>query len=578
MTSLGLLEDLRPGTDLAYDRIAPPSHAPAEVLARGTKGSANVDAVLVAAADSAKATLARAQANVAAKRTSTTLVALAQSVSDAKEATDLARDALSLALAGGQVTDPISARMAADLLLSHGEANYVLDALQNVMRLPRSLTMTLVAANVALERIDEAKKALSEVEGSAADAFRGYLAARTQNWQQAVTYLRSSLRVAPQDTTSLLNLSVALWNLGATTKAIRAAAQAAHIAPERKDVSLHFLELLLTNGDLERFEAEVESLNKQGIAPDPDFFLIQGRGKAAQGQHSRALTLFVRAEETAKAQGDNEALAAALAHQAATKFDANKITRAAATALLAEVLDRFPTSDAALLLYAQIATRRSDAGPIRGALKARTDIADVHRAYLNHQLAILDADIDAAARAAEAWFDLERDNPSAATAAITSVGIGQERWADAAAIADHALDRHPTERPLLNNAAYVYAMSGRSQDAINLLNGRTGNDCVLKATLGLAYLANDQIDEGMRLYREAADLSERVDPALRSLMTSYQALVVRILGIDKRYPLEKLEAIALAPIPLPDGWEDVPDFIRLQKLAELHGYEWPLAL
>ncbi|MDA2893425.1 hypothetical protein PDG61_21095 [Mycolicibacterium sp. BiH015] len=48
----------------------------------------------------------------------------------------------------------------------------------------------------------------------------------------------------------------------------------------------------------------------------------------------------------------------------------------------------------------------------------------------------------------------------------------------------------------------------------------------MSATLGLAHLAAGNLDKGMKLYRDAADLAEEVEPTGRSLMALYQAVFV----------------------------------------------------
>jgi hypothetical protein len=61
-------------------------------------------------------------------------------------------------------------------------------------------------------------------------------------------------------------------------------------------------------------------------------------------------------------------------------------------------------------------------------------------------------------------------------------------------------------------------------------------------------------------------------------MTTYQAIVVRQLGIDKRESPEKIAALALAPVPLPSDWKQYPEFLRLRNLCQKLGYHWPPTL
>ena len=166
----------------------------------------------------------------------------------------------------------------------------------------------------------------------------------------------------------------------------------------------------------------------------------------------------------------------------------------------------------------------------------------------------------------------------AAAAAIVALGIGVEQWEEASIVAREALARFPSDRTIVNNAAYVLAMAGHAQEAIELLQPMAGDDFIMNATLGLAHLAAGSIDEGMRLYREAADSAEKIDPIWRSLMTSYQALVVRQLGLLDSQPGSVIGALALAQFDPPTDWRNRPDFLRLWSVAKRDGYRWPLAL
>jgi hypothetical protein len=131
---------------------------------------------------------------------------------------------------------------------------------------------------------------------------------------------------------------------------------------------------------------------------------------------------------------------------------------------------------------------------------------------------------------------------------------------------------------LLNNAAYVIAMSGAPRRAIALLEAEAERNPILKATLGLSYLAAGDVHEGMRLYREAAAFARPKDHELRSLMTAHQALVVRQLGLDNSTDEMMLAALALPPVDLPDDWSQRPEFLRLQSVSKMRGYPWPLSI
>jgi predicted Zn-dependent protease len=244
-----------------------------------------------------------------------------------------------------------------------------------------------------------------------------------------------------------------------------------------------------------------------------------------------------------------------------------------------ELLRQFPSVDAVVVTYARFVTRASQAPLLRSAVeRVRSTTSPTRLAYLRHQVAFLEGDNEAAAAAATDWFAHEPGNPMAAAAALVGLGIGVERWGEALIVAREALATLPPHPVLVNNAAYVLAMAGHAQEAIDLLKGIAGDEFVMNATLGLAHLANGEIEDGMRLYRQAADRAESVDPIWRSLMTAYQALVVRQLGLLDSLPESVIGALALVPFSPPSDWRDRPDFLRLWNVAKRNGYDWPLAL
>ncbi|WP_370107526.1 tetratricopeptide repeat protein [Nocardioides sp.] len=440
-----------------------------------------------------------------------------------------------------------------------------------------SVTFALVASSLGY--ITEAEGALAAHQGPLVDSFRGYLYVSSRRWQDAVHHLRRAVSDEPADADALLNLSIALWNLGSKRKATRAALRATRTAPGRKDISLHYLELLLAQEELGRFNEEIERLEVSGIIPDGSFLTLQARARLTSGDLTKAASLLQDAMRTARRDGDRVVEAEAASNLAVLRFKSGKITRDEASSRLAELVKDFSDNDAVVMNYAEMANSQKDAAILRGAMAHVMDTTTpVRRAYLRHQLAVLEGNIDEAAEASAEWFELEPNNRMAAVAAVIAIGIGKNRLSDAMIIADHALDAFDHDPVLVNNAAYVFAMGGRPDRAIALLKPFASEDFVLMATLGLAYLAKEDIETGMSLYRKAADIAEKVDPALRSLMTAYQALIVRQLGIDRTSPQELLNALALVPYDPPEDWKDRPDFLRLERVCRAHGYPWPLAV
>jgi len=589
MTALGVLEAIRPAEQAASERISPArpgdDGAPLLSTAGNRRPTSSQDLLTEARYIDAQRSRDRALRRVKTMRSSTNVAALAQThatLGENEASNAAAREALDLSLrprqGSAEVTDPASARIAAEVLMRCGHADYAYEALRHVP-LSASMSVTFALLANALGKIPEAEEALASHDGPLVDSFRGYLYALTGSWQEAVRHLRDAVSKEPDDADALLNLSIALWHLGSMTKATRVALRAARTAPGRQDISLHYLELLLAQGATNRLNAEIASLKKAGVIDDARFLVFQVRALLAIGEKAKAITLLDRAVAAAKREGDRLTEGTAAGNLVLLRYESGRLSRDQASQRLTALMGEFFGNDAIAVNFAEIARSKSEAASLREALERLGEVTTpIRRAYLKHQLAVLEGDTDAAGSAAAEWFELERDNPMAATAAVIAVGIGQGRWNEAVAVADYALSKFPHDRALVNNSAYVLAMNGRAEEAIALLEPIAGDDFVLIATLGLAYLAYGDLDRGMRLYREAADMAERIDPAWRSLMTAYQALIVRQLGIDKTTSTDVLPARALVPFDLPDDWRDRPDFLRIQQICAKHGYDWPLAL
>jgi tetratricopeptide (TPR) repeat protein len=592
MLALGVLKETNPArlfTPDTSDPIRPGSNSkPLLAAGKRQRSAPQVEALASAILSKAKSERDRAKYLATTVRSSTTLAALAQAhgvLEERDEALIAAREALALSLVvvesfdgSSHVVDATSARLAAEVMLRFGEADKVFEFLLP-LNLPQSLRLTLASAAVELGRFDAAMDSLSGLTGEMVESFRGFLLAATGEYQKAIPHLRFALREAPDDADAALNLSVCLWALGSRRKAVATALRASRTAPGRKDLSLHYLELLLESGSIKCLTDEIAALNAQNVVPDSRFLLIQARAQLAKDNPARAIPLLEKVIAKADTEGEDLLRVEVAASLAALRYRVGRNTYEQAIAALSAMLRDYPDHEAVVMSIAYVVSRTTDAPLLRQAVERIYDrISPVRRAFLLHQVAWLEGDNESCGSAAAAWFDAEPANPMAAAAAMVALGIGLERWAEAEKVADFALSQFPDHAMIINNAAYILSMTGRATEAIKLLEPFAVTNFVPRATLGLAYLAIGDLDRGMRLYREAADQAEKGDPALRSLMTTYQAIIVRQLGIDQSEQPHMLAALALAEFPLPEDWEVLPEFVRLRNLCQRRRYEWPPGL
>jgi hypothetical protein len=304
--------------------------------------------------------------------------------------------------------------------------------------------------------------------------------------------------------------------------------------------------------------------------------VIQARALLGNGESASALKLLDRALLTARNEENTLVEGEVAANRESLRFDLGRINRDTARRNLSQLLEQFTNNDAVLINYCHVAQRRSEAPDLRRALTAfRGELPEARLAYIRNQLALLEGDSAEAAATASDWFAADRNDAVAAASAILCLGIGMQRWDEAVSIADFALSELPHTFALVNNAAYVFAMSGRATEAKHLLAPMATKNFVLMATYGLACLAAGEIEEGMRAYRRAGVLADAADGTSRSLMTLYQAVVIRQLGLDKTIDQTQLQALALPAVPLPDDWEDRPEFLQVRNICATNGYPWP---
>ena len=586
MTVLGSLEAIRPEDEAVPGKVGRvlPGYSCVPTLDTADRGDATKARATLAEMIHTEAERSRDRAVrlAATVRTSTTLAALAQThamLGESELAIAAAREAIDLSVGTSDGVaiwlDTSSVRIAAEILLRFDEAKCAYDALSRAP-MTESLCLTFTSAAAAIGECEEAENALKPYDSAMVAASRGYLRTCWGDYRGAVKYLRQALREDPNDADSLLNLAISLWNIGATQKATHTALRATRSAPGRKDISQLYLELLLAHKDVNRLTHEIATLRKRKVVADAKFLEIQARTLILKDDVSRAIPLLRKAAEEAKREGDKATEGRVLANLVRFNRVLGRISREQASQELRELLSQFPDNDVVAVNYAELAWMRHEAAPLRKVLpQLENNTTEIRLAFLRHQIASLEGDNDAAAAAASEWFRLEPNNVMAAIVAVVAIGIGQGRWGEAIVVAEHALQQFPDDLTLVNNSAYVLAMGGRAEEAINLLEPIAEDNFVLNATLGLAYLAHGDVETGMRLYRDAAILAEKIHPVGRSLMGVYQALIVRQLGLVKDRPPLMIEAMSPAPVDLPDDWRERPDFLRLQAICIQNGYDWP---
>lgn len=587
INALGVVETIGTETSFASEVLRPAAPgiggAAAGVAARRSLFGDARERVTSLISDSIASSVRSAEASALAVRTSTTVSALAQAYQAAGEkekAAAHATEALDLVVEGLRrgVVDPMATKIAIEVLLNGSTVD---TALEFAERLPLSdyLKLEVATALAYRHRFEEAHRFIADSDAAQRDAVLGYVLALQGEYAPAVPKLRRALRLSPSDVESALNLSIALSQSGSRKKAVSAALQARSAAPGRMDVLIHLLDMLLAAGDIDRAQRELKSVSIPSAEQPSRLLIAEARIKLAQGEFDRAVRMLERAAARAEEEGDDDSVAEVRSNLIHLRVAHGDMERDAGFASLLRLSQDMPASDVVVANLARVAWRTSQAAALDERFSfVRQGIDRSRGAFIEYELATLKGENEQASVHALEWLRLEPENPRAATAALVALGIGEERWNEAARIALRVVRSNRDDGTVLNNAAYVLAMAGMGQRAVEIISPVAEDSYIFKATLGLAYLACEQIELGMKLYRQAADDAEKIGDDSRSLMTEYQALVVRQLGVHYVADTSVIAALSLPPYPLPDDWEDRPEFVRLRNVAEMRGFGWPLEL
>lgn len=512
------------------------------------------------------------------------LVALAQALEIAEEkdaAVSAALQALDIYSSDREAAylDRTAVRLVCELLLRNDQLDAVRTAAKEIP-LSNHLKVDLAVALADSELFLEARSFILASEASSKSAALGYIHLLEGENNKAISCLRDALRSSPNDAVSALNLAIALWRSGSKRKAVAAARHARNADPSREDALCLLLDLLFAQRDFDAIRQEIRRLDPQYRNSSSRMLVMQARLRLEEADLRTAIRLLEQAAKIADEVGDRETEAEVRSNLVRIRAAYGSESRSDSVREILNLSSKFPESDVVVSNLAQLCWRASDADALAVAFeRVKSFTFPARAAFIRYTLATLRGDNGDAAAFAREWYALEPRNPRAITAALVALGIGEEEWKEAADIALDALSSGVLENGASkNNAAYVLAMSGQSSQAIDLISAHAGESFELKATLGLAHLSAGHVEFGMKLYREAANEADREGDDARSLMTMYQALIVRQLRTLDAHDELTVTALSLPPFPLPDDWRDRPEFVRLHTVASRHGYEWPLSI
>lgn len=454
------------------------------------------------------------------------------------------------------------------------------DALAFLESVPRSETLDLTYASLLVDadRLDDALKVLESADGPLADALRGYIYAVGHQTQQAVHYLRHSLRQNPANAETARNLATAYWKLGARKKAVASALRATRLAPNRQDISVAYIELLIDNGQPDLAFAEVRRIRKNGVAESARLLTLECQAAAAKGEDKKALVLMRRAKAAAIREQDERLLAELDVNLRVFEGVAAGMDRQDLWRVARQCVAERPSSVAAVRQLAAYSSRRHEAEVLRNAMAAVGQVDLITRLQLEAQLAYISCDFGLALERAQQTVRADPMNADACAMALLLEGWHLGAWNTAAEKASRWVQRAPLNDNLVNNAAYAMALGGRPHVALSILDQHPhgAEDYVPVATRGLAHLAAGELDTGMRWYRRAAERADfSGDGDMRILMALHQAAGLRSLGIAAAADETFLAATSLPDAGLPDDWEDRPGFVMIQRGCERQGWPWP---
>jgi tetratricopeptide (TPR) repeat protein len=440
-----------------------------------------------------------------------------------------------------------------------------------------------LAAALAAERgdLDVALLRLEDVTGAQAHALRGYLLLELAQPRRALHELRMARNISRVENPAVLsNLAYAYAVLGSPVKAIRTTRHALAVSPGNHLVIKHLTGYLIAAGrPVDAVETLRQAVGSQDDLP-PDLATALANAFFQAGDPQKALRVL---RETAqrlyfKQSGPVER-AELRANEAFLAFRLKRINR---RQWLEAVRKQWNLAEGRSILIAcmladALARRSGRVEVMQAYERLRTVYSAKQLLPLRARLASLAGDVSEQLRLIREWVQFMPLDIDALTAEVYLLCELRE-YQTAASEGMIALRRFPNGIFLRNNTAYALALAGDIKYAKRILKPIDGANAYAIATAGLIQLCSGHIQDGLELYRKAADAVRRDAPdaehaaQLVAQLALHLRLIVRELHLEKD-PL--VQETSLITPKLNPGWLDEPTFMILEWRAKQLSLPWP---
>jgi len=362
----------------------------------------------------------------------------------------------------------------------------------------------------------------------------GWLAIQSADYPRAIALFRHATRIAGPTPDVLTNAGYAYAALGHLKHAIHSTRQAQGLAPHERMIAFNLVSFYLADGEYAKATHALEPL-KRVYPDDVEIALVLAHIALRENDRKRAHKILQTAR-TSKSWAT-----APLIRRA--ELDAN-------LALLRWFIGRHSFDAARKIVLAELARTEYESLPIAsllpvllptfsdrkqletllGHLEAKHEPKAL--LFLSVHDALLRRDAESAVALAIEWAESEPFNPVAAGSAMQLLGDVAGDREGAIALGRDAISRAPGDPLLLNNLAYVLALSGNTREARSVI-GRVKMPDVspsVIATRGFIDLLSNHVGAGIDGYKRAGTVAvaqgrERVaklaalnlDVALRSV-------------------------------------------------------------